>query len=210
MALLFAMHERPQLVPVGFKEWSSVCAAIGAGRQQIILRKGGIAEGRTGFSFAKHDAFFLFPTLFHQQEESVREASELGDVPMDIPIAEESIPIRYFVEVLWTGEMRDWEAVQKLEPLHIWKESVIRERFEYDDAPGQGSVQLEVLRSWELPETWWIPHHRSFGGCRSWVDLPAIPEAVAGADLRLVDVSSREEELVTVLGGCGINVSMVM
>ena len=36
---------------VGFKEWAVVCEATGRGRQCIILRKGGIAEGREGFLF---------------------------------------------------------------------------------------------------------------------------------------------------------------
>ena len=49
---------------VGFKEWAVVCEAMGRGRQSIILRKGGIAEGREGFSF-KYPEFFLFPTWFH-------------------------------------------------------------------------------------------------------------------------------------------------
>ena len=51
---------------VGFKEWALICEALGHGEQSIILRKGGIAEGRAGFQF-KHDDFFLFPTLFHEQ-----------------------------------------------------------------------------------------------------------------------------------------------
>jgi hypothetical protein len=53
---------------VGFKEWALVCEALGTGRQSIILRKGGIAEGRDGFSF-QHREFFLFPTFFHEQLE---------------------------------------------------------------------------------------------------------------------------------------------
>lgn len=51
---------------IGFKEWALVCEALGNGTQSIILRKGGIAEGRDGFRF-KHDEFLLFPTLFHEQ-----------------------------------------------------------------------------------------------------------------------------------------------
>ena len=56
---------------IGFKEWALVCEALGTGRQKIILRKGGIAEGRDGFSF-QHREFFLFPTFFHEQLERVR------------------------------------------------------------------------------------------------------------------------------------------
>nr|MBA2585996.1 DUF1802 family protein [Chthoniobacterales bacterium] len=56
---------------VGFKEWAIVCAALGGGQQSIILRKGGIAEGRDGFRF-QHREFFLFPTAFHEQWEKTR------------------------------------------------------------------------------------------------------------------------------------------
>jgi hypothetical protein len=42
---------------IGFKEWAIVCQALGRGWQSIILRKGGIAEGRDGFSF-QHGEFF--------------------------------------------------------------------------------------------------------------------------------------------------------
>jgi hypothetical protein len=50
---------------VGFKEWALVCEALGTGEQTILLRKGGIAEGRDGFGF-RHSEFFLFPTFFHE------------------------------------------------------------------------------------------------------------------------------------------------
>src|SRR4051794_31618838 len=56
---------------VGFKEWALVCEALGRGEQTVILRKGGIAEGRDGFVF-RHREFFLFPTFFHEQVERVR------------------------------------------------------------------------------------------------------------------------------------------
>ena len=106
------------------------------------------------------------------------------------------------------------EAVQKLEPLHIWKESVIRERFDYDDEPGRpgrlGSVQLAVLRVWELAETWWIPQHRRYGGCRSWVDLPEIPHQIAAAELRLIDAPGIAEHVATVLENVSVDVSVTM
>ena len=59
---------------VGFKEWQVVCDALASGRQTVILRKGGIHEGRAGFSFA-HESFYLFPTRFHAQGEHVREGT---------------------------------------------------------------------------------------------------------------------------------------
>ena len=59
---------------IGFKEWSLACNALGHGAQSVILRKGGIAEGREDFSF-RHREFFLFPTFFHEQIGKVRIAA---------------------------------------------------------------------------------------------------------------------------------------
>ena len=75
---------------VGFKEWALVCEALGRGEQTIMLRKGGIAEGRDGFSF-RHREFFLFPTFFHEQVAKVRGG------PADLPQATAGeIEIRFF------------------------------------------------------------------------------------------------------------------
>src|SRR5437870_90766 len=109
---------------VGFKEWALVCEALGRGEQSIILRKGGIAEGRDGFGF-KHDEFFLFPTFFHEQVEKVR--SGLTSVPGR---AEGKVEIKYFAKVEFATVVNDWETLLKLEPFHIWQPDVMRERFE--------------------------------------------------------------------------------
>jgi hypothetical protein len=60
--LLHPFERSPHLsaMSIGFKEWTLICEALGNGSQSIILRKGGIAEGRAGFRF-QHDEFFLFP-----------------------------------------------------------------------------------------------------------------------------------------------------
>ena len=56
---------------VGFQEWALVCEALGSGEQCILIRKGGIAEGRNGFGF-RHTEFFLFPTFYHEQVGKIR------------------------------------------------------------------------------------------------------------------------------------------
>src|SRR4051812_40409364 len=111
---------------VGFKEWAAVCDALGGGRQSIILRKGGIAEGRDGFSF-KHSEFFLFPTWFHEQPEKVREM--VGQL---LPADADSVEIRYAATLELSRTITSWDLAEKLEPLHILKPEVIRERFDYD------------------------------------------------------------------------------
>jgi hypothetical protein len=46
---------------MAFKEWAVVCEALGSGRQSVILRKGGIAEGREGFAFLHREFFQSCP-----------------------------------------------------------------------------------------------------------------------------------------------------
>jgi hypothetical protein len=48
------------------KEWAVVIEGLKAGRQLILLREGGVQDGRGGFH-ADHREFFLFPTFEHQQ-----------------------------------------------------------------------------------------------------------------------------------------------
>ncbi len=151
---------------IGFKEWALVCQALGEGKQTVIIRKGGIAEGLDGFAF-RHPEFFLFPTFFHEQLDRVR---RLAGGPAPTP--PDGIEIRYFARVKEARIITDWEEVRALEPLHIWEEGVVRERFEYDDAPGVHVAFVDVFR---LDPVWRFPDSKSYGGCRSWVRLPDPP-----------------------------------
>jgi hypothetical protein len=150
---------------VGFKEWSLVCEALGRAEQSIILRKGGIGEGRKGFSF-RHGEFFLFPTFFHEQVAKVRIAVA------GIPPPDEKVAIRWYAKVeraLRIGSLRIAEA---LAPLHILTPEVVRERFGYRNE----GVHVAFLRVFELSPSWILQNEKRFAGCRSWVDLPSPPE----------------------------------
>ena len=153
-----------------FKEWALVCEALGHGAQSIILRKGGIAEGRAGFSFA-HDDFLLFPTLFHEQVASVRLAP---DTPLPARAEESTVEIRYRVRVEWTHEITDLESARRLAPFHIWRDSVVEERFRYKN---EGRIHLACVRVASLDPPHRFPDAPKYGGCRSWVQVPDVPEA---------------------------------
>ncbi len=161
--------------PIGFKEWSFVCEALGQGAQTLILRKGGIHEGRGGFHF-QHDDFWLFPTGFHTQAESLRwmpaNAAEVT-VPQDE--ARERVDIRYFAHLHRLWHLTDWETVAALEPFHVWKDEVVRERFAWNE---ESSLHVALVRTYALPQVWSFPYERGYGGCRSWVKLPADGEAL--------------------------------
>ena len=151
---------------VGFKEWALVCDALGRGEQTILVRKGGIAEGRDGFSF-KHREFFLFPTFFHEQVAKVRGQSR--ELPRQ---ADGEIKIRFFGRLELAATITSWDTAAALEPFHILDSSVVRERFEYDEAPG---IHVAFLRVFRLQAPWRFPDERRYGGCRSWVQLPGAP-----------------------------------
>jgi hypothetical protein len=150
---------------VGFKEWSLVCEALGRGEQSIILRKGGIAEGRGGFSF-RHREFFLFPTFFHEQKAKVRIASA---IPLE---AGDAIAIRWYVKVARALRVEALEMAEALAPLHILRPEVVRERFGYKDE----GLNVAFVRIFEISPVWILQNEKRFAGCRSWVDLPSPPE----------------------------------
>ena len=180
---------------IGFKEWQVVCDALASGRQSILLRKGGIHEGRQGFSFA-HESFFIFPTRFHALAEQVREG-EVKVMPEWQP--GDAIRITHHAEAQRAITLTDWNKVAALEPLHIYSESTVRDRFDWEGKDmASGSIHLALVRIRRLATPWEFPYEARYGGCRSWVNLPEPPsgwqetarpvlddEAFAALDARL-------------------------
>ena len=58
---------------IALKEWAALVAAIGDGKQTILLRKGGIREGPFK---ATASSFYLFPTAFHSEGRLVKPDAE--------------------------------------------------------------------------------------------------------------------------------------
>jgi hypothetical protein len=162
-----------------FKEWAVVCEALGTGLQSVIIRKGGIAEGRAGFAF-RHDDFLLFPTWFHEQLEKTT-------LPPETTIPEEpgeEMELRYTAHIEWSGLITDWERVARLRELHVLRESVVEERYKYSETQG---VYVAFVRVYRLEPPLRLKNEKRYGGCRSWVELPEIEGSV------LVSVISDEE-----------------
>ena len=153
---------------VGFKEWSYVCDSLAQGVQTLVLRKGGIHEGRSGFQW-KHTGFFLFPTWFHTQGEKLRWVPE--NAQSSYPPEEErtSVEIHGYATLEHVWKVTDWAQMQAISHLHLWNEDVVHERFVYDE---ESCLHVALLRAYQLPECWTFPYTKAFGGCRSWVTLP--------------------------------------
>lgn len=175
-----ASLETPRKTNVAFKEWAVVCDALASGRENIIIRKGGIAEGRNGFSF-QHDEFFLFPTWFHEQVAKTILPPET-QLP---PQPEEVIEISLAAKLEWSHLITDWEKLMALRDFHILSESAIEERYHYDDFKG---VYVAFVRVFRLSPIAKIQNEKKYGGCRSWVNLPEITSD-------LIPVINEEEHL---------------
>ena len=146
-----------------------------------MLRKGGIAEGRDGFAF-KHSEFFLFPTWFHEQLEKTTLPAET----LLPPQLQGEIEIQYAVTLEWSRLVTDAARLPSLREFHILHDSVIDERFRYDETLG---IHVAFVRGFRLASPQRLAMQKNFGGCRSWIDLPDF------GDTRLVPVLTDEEHL---------------
>jgi len=141
-----------------------VCWALGNGRQSILLRKGGIAEGREGFAF-KHREFLLFPTWFHEQ---VSKTTLPPEVAVPEPAGDDLV-FDLAATVEWTALVTDRSALAGLREFHILRDSVVDERFAYDGVEG---IHVAFVRIFRLEPAFCTRREASYGGCRSWIDLP--------------------------------------
>lgn len=154
-------------VAYAFKEWSAVVQALGAGEQILILRKGGIAEGRGGFQ-VKADQFWLFPTAFHAQREKTKSsAAKWFSGP---PAAENELRLEYFAQIVRSAFVSDWTTVQALDSYHIWTTDTVKERFDWSKPPG---IHALIVRIYQAVTPIILPLTPEMAGCKSWIEVPA-------------------------------------
>jgi hypothetical protein len=151
---------------IAFKEWAVIVDALGTGRQIVILRKGGISEGRGGFH-VDHPEFLLFPTLFHQQRESVLPEAQARYDKLDLPGAD-ILRLEYFCRVGSWRQLGTLEAAQRLQGQHVWKPEVISERFDWGKTK---AIFALAVRTYRLPKRIDLPMLPTYGGCKSWIEL---------------------------------------
>jgi CDP-diacylglycerol--glycerol-3-phosphate 3-phosphatidyltransferase len=156
-----------------FKEWEAIVEALGQGAQIVILRKGGIAEGRAGFK-AKYPKFWLFPTGYHQQWEKTKPELRRFLAPTNAAAEKgKEIVLQYIAEVTDAIYLSSWDQVARLDDAHFWGEEILRERFEYKDRPGmEEGLHLLILRVSRINLPHRLPPSADYDGCKSWVDVP--------------------------------------
>jgi hypothetical protein len=87
----------------------------------------------------------------------------------------DKIEINFFAKIELSYVIKSWEIAQALEPFHILRPEVVRERFDYDRAPG---LHIAFVRVFRIEPSWIFANAKPYGGCRSWVKLPKPPAAL--------------------------------
>ena len=151
-----------------FKEWAAICAALGEGLQTLIIRKGGIDEGREGFRVAQSE-FWLFPTYLHEAALGLeQEALPILDRVEAQRPPQGLLRLAYYAVVTDVYHVLDEQRLARLAGEHVWSPRAVGERFAYR-RPG---LFVLTVRVYVREEPHVIPDSPHFAGCRSWVDLP--------------------------------------
>jgi hypothetical protein len=150
------------------KEWSAAVRALLDGRQQVLLRKGGIREKRFDVTVARE--FLLFPTVAHSHAERVRpEFHDLLELAAP-DSTEDALVVRAAAKVVAVLSVNRPDNIEAIEDLHIWTaESVRRDRLDFRP---KHRLAVLVVQASPLLEPVELPRTPDYAGCTSWVPLP--------------------------------------
>lgn len=139
------------------REWQSVCDATLAGANHVLIRKGGIAEGRDGFR-VRRNFFGLLPTLFHQAK------AEHPDADAPKPPSTVSI-VCQLVEAYTLPSLTD---LSTLAPFHGYAADQLAARQNYKpDRP----LNLILIRAFALRAPIEVDTTRVRPVCKSWAEV---------------------------------------
>jgi hypothetical protein len=184
------------MLSIAFKEWAVICEAIAAGRQALILRKGGIAE-EGGVFRPEHAEFLLYPTYFHEHRAGLKseflplfESAEAAKPPAG------TIRFTHFVRVERVTRVTDINVALALDPLHAWTPAVVEQRFQYR-TPG---LFVLAVRAFRLARPVEAIERPEYAGCKTWVALDQSVDTTAAepvlSDTQFAEFSSALSGLI--------------
>ena len=142
--------------------------ALLAGRQRVLLRKGGIGEKRFDTTVARE--FMLFPTVAHSHAERVRPEFQHLLAAAAADSADDRLVVRAATKVVAALSVNRPDNIEAIEDLHIWTtESVRRDRLDFRP---KHRLAVLVVQAIPLIEPIVVPRLPEYAGCKSWVQLP--------------------------------------
>ena len=147
------------------REWQSVCDATRAGENHLLIRKGGIAEGRDGFQ-VRRNFFGLLPTLFHQ--------SKLADIDVPAPPSTVTI-VCQLVDAFVVPSTAD---LSSLLPFHAYAPAQLAARQAYKP---ERPLSLVLIRAFTLRVPVELDPTRVKPICTSWAEA-SLTHGLGGID----------------------------
>ena len=149
------------------REWQSVCDATFAGHNHLLIRKGGIAEGRDGFQI-RRSFFGLLPTLFHQSK------TEHPEIDAPTPPSVVAI-VCQLVESFSLPSLAD---LASLAPFHGYAPEQLNARQSYKpDRP----LNVILIRAFALRAPVTIDTAKVRPVCKSWAEVD-VASGLGGID----------------------------
>lgn len=166
------------------REWQSVCDAIAAGQTQLLIRKGGIADGRAGFELKK-SFFGLLPTLFHQ----VKNAQPDADTPNFTP-PEPPTTISLICQLVEAFVVPSLTDLAPLAGLHTYGVEQLAARQNYKT---ERPLHLILVRPFRLKSPIELPAGSLKASCKSWVDV-SLEKPMGGIE-PVIEMSTTERAI---------------
>lgn len=167
--------------------------ALKSGDQILLLRKGGITDVGGEFKL-EADRFWLWPTYLHQDTDWLAEPEHhrLADV-MAEPRAADTYRLDSIAEVDAILEVPSRAALDAIADHHVWSPDYLDLRWRYrPELP----LYLLILRASTSSETHTITETAAQRGCKSWVEVGALPTGELTPALTDDEFASRREDLV--------------
>jgi len=165
------LNSNTPVITAALKEWAVVCKALEDGRQVLLLRKGGILEYRQGFQ-VRHSNFFLYPTFEHQSSESIQaDFIEKFEMIMHEQPSKGKNIITSYARAVTVKQITDVSLLPSLQKYHIWNDSYVNLRMNYNPKKPISVVLLRVYRLDPIE----VDVKSEWLGCKSWIPIESIP-----------------------------------
>ncbi|MEK3724852.1 DUF1802 family protein [Paenibacillus sp. FSL H8-0034] len=157
------------LKPVALKEWAIAIEALRAGRQIMIMRKGGIREETRDFHI-ESESFYLYPTYEHQKKQWIKPDHQYQ---LDLTLegwstGDTEVEVHCYAELVEDILIEDQDQLNKLSELHLWTDTFAEERLKWKRTK---PLHVMLLRVYELDKPIKLPIIPSYIGCKSWIQL---------------------------------------
>ena len=162
----------PATLSIALKEWDLVISDLLAGRQAILLRKGGILEANNEFEL-EHKRFLFYPTFIHQDPKMTKperrtELRYAAQEPSQIEIRGYGEVARILEVPMTPSPAAARAKLDQLADLHLWDAPLLDMRFNYRP---EKPLYIVIIRAFQLPHPVKIENTLSHAGCKSWVPL---------------------------------------